>query len=172
MYAWQFAKYQYTARANGWTEFISMQNQISLPYQEELREMVPFCQDSGVGVIPWYACQSGSRVLTEIDLRFALHAGKLTRPWSQQSDTIRAQSLKYNATFQSGQHSEETIKRVEEVAKKRGLSMAAIAFMWTASKCTAPLIGISKIERIQDFAEVIDNDLELTVEEAKYLEEP
>ncbi len=53
MYAWQFAKAQYTARAGGWTPFVSMQNHYNLVYREEEREMIPFCRDQGVGVIPW-----------------------------------------------------------------------------------------------------------------------
>ncbi|MEM6476853.1 MAG: aldo/keto reductase, partial [Pseudomonadota bacterium] len=53
MYAWQFAKAQEAARANGWTPFIAMQNQLNLLYREEEREMLPLCEDEGVGVIPW-----------------------------------------------------------------------------------------------------------------------
>src|SRR5215469_4949737 len=53
MYAWQFAKAQYTADRHGWTRFVSMQNHYNLVYREEEREMIPQCLDQGVGVIPW-----------------------------------------------------------------------------------------------------------------------
>src|SRR3954462_7524485 len=53
MYAWQFAKAQRLARANGWTPFVSMQNHYNLVYREEEREMLPLCADQGIGVIPW-----------------------------------------------------------------------------------------------------------------------
>src|SRR4051795_8354492 len=53
MYAWQFAKAQYTADLGGWTRFVSMQNHYNLIYREEEREMHPLCLDQGVGVIPW-----------------------------------------------------------------------------------------------------------------------
>lgn len=53
MYAWQFSKAQYTARLNGWTRFVSMQNHYNLLYREEEREMLPLCADQGVGVLPW-----------------------------------------------------------------------------------------------------------------------
>ena len=52
MYAWQFAKMLYTADANGWTRFITMQNHINLINREEEREMIPLCIDQGIGVIP------------------------------------------------------------------------------------------------------------------------
>ena len=53
MYAWQFAKMLATQRAHGWTRFVSMQNHYNLVYREEEREMLPFCRDEGIGVIPW-----------------------------------------------------------------------------------------------------------------------
>src|SRR3954462_3089404 len=65
MYAWQFAKAQYTADLGGWTRFVSMQNHYNLLYREEEREMLPLCADLGVGVIPWSP----------------LARGRLTREW-------------------------------------------------------------------------------------------
>jgi len=53
MYTWQFAKSLYLADLNGWTRFISMQNHYNLIYREEEREMIPFCRDQSIGVIPW-----------------------------------------------------------------------------------------------------------------------
>src|SRR3954464_3609397 len=69
MYAWQFAKAQHAADLGGWTRFVSMQNHYNLLYREEEREMLPFCADQGVGVIPWSP----------------LARGRLTRPWGQQT---------------------------------------------------------------------------------------
>ena len=37
MFAWQFAELQMTARAAGWTQFVSMQNHYNLVYREEER---------------------------------------------------------------------------------------------------------------------------------------
>src|SRR5919199_1564773 len=53
MYAWQFAKALYLAERHGWTRFVTMQDHYNLLYREEEREMMPFCIDDGVGVIPW-----------------------------------------------------------------------------------------------------------------------
>ena len=43
MYAWEFARLQYTARLHGWTEFISMQPFYNLLYREEERESKDPC---------------------------------------------------------------------------------------------------------------------------------
>ncbi len=53
MFAWQFAKAQYTADLHGWTRFVSMQDHYNLVYREEEREMIPFCRDQGIAIIPW-----------------------------------------------------------------------------------------------------------------------
>ncbi len=53
MFAWQFARAQHTADLGGWTRFVSMQDHYNLLYREEEREMLPFCLDQGVGVLPW-----------------------------------------------------------------------------------------------------------------------
>ena len=52
MWAWQFASMQFAAERNGWTKFVSMQNFYNAGYREEEREMNPFCQQTGVGLIP------------------------------------------------------------------------------------------------------------------------
>src|SRR3546814_905705 len=62
MYAWQFAKAQYTADLGGWTRFVSMQDHYNLLYREEEREMLPFCADQGVGVLPWSPLARGRQI--------------------------------------------------------------------------------------------------------------
>ena len=49
MWAWQFSKMQHVAEANGWTRFVSMQNQYSVIHREEEREMFGLLADQGVG---------------------------------------------------------------------------------------------------------------------------
>ena len=77
MYAWQFAKAQYTAERHGWTRFVSMQNHYNLIYREEEREMIPQCIDQGVGVIPWSPLARG------------VLAGNRTRRGEKRTDPIR-----------------------------------------------------------------------------------
>ncbi|KAL8644518.1 MAG: hypothetical protein Q9210_007216, partial [Variospora velana] len=47
MWAYQFATMQFVAERRGWTKFVSMQNQYSLLYREEEREMNKFCYETG-----------------------------------------------------------------------------------------------------------------------------
>ena len=52
MWAVQFEQMQFAAEKRGWTKFVSMQNHYNLLYREEEREMIRFCNDTGVGLIP------------------------------------------------------------------------------------------------------------------------
>ncbi|KAJ7512839.1 Aldo keto reductase [Mycena galericulata] len=154
-YAWQFHAMQNYAINNNLTPFISMQNQYSLLYREEEREMFPTLKHFGVGAIPWSP----------------LSRGALSRPLSQQ--TKRGDSDMLRANFYTESAASKTIPtRVEEVAKKRQISMAQVAVAWVMSKdgVTAPIVGTTSLENLADIIGAIH--VELTEEEIKYLEEP
>ncbi|KAJ7279174.1 NADP-dependent oxidoreductase domain-containing protein [Mycena rebaudengoi] len=149
--------YQYYAITNGLTPFISMQNQYSLVYREEEREMMPLLDMFGVGSIPWSP----------------LARGALSRPLAKQTDTNRGSSDVLPSTFYvSSDANKEVVRRAEQVAAKRGISMAQVSVAWVLSKKTvsAPIVGTSSLENLRDIVGVID--VKLTEEEIKLLEEP
>ena len=59
MYAWQFQKMQNLAEKHGWTKFVSMQNHYNLMYREEEREMIPYCRDQNIALVPWSPLAGG-----------------------------------------------------------------------------------------------------------------
>ena len=156
MWTWQFAQAQYVADLNGWTRFVSMQNQYSLLQREEEREMLPFCVDQGIGVIPWSP----------------LAGGKLTRDWEDQG-TARAQAG--NPGARTPRETDDADRKVAEtvaaVAEERGVSRAQIALAWVLSKpaVTAPIVGATKEHHLADAIAAVD--LELSDEEISRLEE-
>ncbi len=155
MYAWQFSKAQYTATLNGWTRFVSMQNHYNLLNREEEREMLPLCADQGVGVIPWSP----------------LARGRLTRDWDTQ--TKRSETDEFGKVLYDTSASDRVIvDRVTEVAAERDLPRAQIALAWMFAKpvITAPIIGATKPEHIDDAVAAVE--LLLTAEEIARLEEP
>ncbi|WP_447647162.1 aldo/keto reductase [Microbacterium forte] len=146
MWAWQFAKAQGVAAQNGWTRFVSMQDQYNLLQREEEREMHPFCVDSGVGVLPWSP----------------LARGRLTREWDE--TTTRTATDAFGATLY---HREEESNRaivdaVARVAEGRGVSRAQIALAWVAqqSAVTAPIVGATKAAHIDDAVAAVSIRLE------------
>ena len=154
MHAWQFAKANYLARAHGWTEFVSMQNFLNLLYREEEREMLPLCQDLGVGVIPWSP----------------LARGRLTRDWDEK--TARSETDEFGKTLYAatGDTDRKVVEKVAEVAKARGVPRAQVALAWVAQKpgVTSPIIGASKPSHLTDAVAALE--LKLTAEEITLLE--
>ncbi|EON69032.1 aldo-keto reductase [Coniosporium apollinis CBS 100218] len=156
MATWEFQTLQNIAEKHGWHKFISMQNYHNLLYREEEREMLPYCFDTGVGVIPWSPVARGA----------------LTRPYNSR-DTKREKTDKFLHNLIRSRENEvdkAIIDRTEEVAKKKGVSMAAVATAWSLHKGCNPIIGLSSKERIEESVENIK--VKLTGEEVKYLEEP
>jgi len=153
MYAWQFSKMQYVAQANGWTPFVSMQNHYNLLYREEEREMLPLCQDLGVGVIPWSP----------------LARGRLTRPWD--ASTARSETDEFGKTLYHPDD-ELIVDAVAKVAEGRGVSPAQVALAWVSSHpaVDAPIVGATKHEHLTDA--VASLDIELTADEVAMLEAP
>ena len=63
----QFEMMQHCAGRHGWTKFVSMQNHYSLLYREEEREVNPYCNYTGVGLIPWVCCTRPCLTLADSD---------------------------------------------------------------------------------------------------------
>ena len=64
----------------------------------------------------------------------------------------------------------KTIKRVQELAEKKGWKMSQVALAWINKRVSSPIIGFSSIDRIDEAIDVRGKTL--TEEEEKYLEEP
>ncbi|MFF4211340.1 aldo/keto reductase [Streptomyces sp. NPDC001796] len=153
MYAWQFSKAQYTARLNGWTRFVSMQNHYNLLYREEEREMLPLCADQGVGTLPWSP----------------LARGRLARDWDETSERSRTDEFG-KKLYQEGDR--EIVEAVASVASERGIPRAQVALAWLLHQDTvaAPIVGVTKPRHIDDAVAAVD--VELTDKEIQTLQEP
>ena len=158
MYAWQFAQMQYAADLHGWTRFVTMQNHYNVVYREEEREMIPYCIDEGIGIIPWSPLARGFVV------------GNRSRT-EKSGETKRAQTDEYAQGLYYQQTDFEVVDRITEIAKERGVSNAQIALAWILHQpgVTAPIIGASKIEHLEDLVKAVD--LKLSEDEMKKLNE-
>jgi aryl-alcohol dehydrogenase-like predicted oxidoreductase len=160
MFAWQFAELQLTARANGWTPFVSMQNHYNLIYREEEREMNPYCVRTGVALTPWSPLARG--ILTGA-YKGGFDAGSTDR--SKGGDRVRTESL------YRGRMDFEIAARVVETATKYGKTPAQIALAWLLSRpgVVAPVVGVSKISQLEQLTDATDIVLEDA--DVAYLEE-
>jgi aryl-alcohol dehydrogenase-like predicted oxidoreductase len=153
MHAWQFAKMLFVAEKMGFSRFVSMQNHYNLIYREEEREMIPFCRDQGVAVIPWSP----------------LARGRLAG--NKRSGTVRGKTDDFSEMLYKQDADEQVIDRVLEMAAFRGVPPAQLALAWMLSKpgVTAPIIGASKPHHLPDALAALS--LRLDDDEIKRLEE-
>ena len=63
----------------------------------------------------------------------------------------------------------DIIKRVQELAEKKGWKMSQVALAWIIQRGTIPIVGFSNLDRLDEAADV--KGKELTQDEMKYLEE-
>ena len=153
MWAWQFAKMQHAAERNGWTRFVSMQNQYSLMQREEEREMFGLLADQGVGCIPWSP----------------LAKGRLARPWGER--TQRSDTDPIGRSF-FGDADRPIAEAVQRVAEARGIPMAQVALAWVLKNpvVAAPIVGATKPHHLPDAVAALD--VQLSDDEIRTLEEP
>ena len=154
MWTWQFAQMQHAADLNGWTRFVSMQDQYSLIMREEEREMLPYCLDQGVGTLPWSP----------------LARGRLTRDWDE--TTARSKGDNFGGTLyrQAEEADRRVAAAVAAVARERGVSRAQVALAWLLHQpaVTAPIVGVTKQQHLDDAVAAVE--LKLSGEELARLE--
>ena len=156
MYAWQFAKTLHLARENRWTPFVSMQNFYNLLYREEEREMLPLCADERIAVLPWSP----------------LARGRLARPWDTETPRIQTDTYGNRLFERSTDSDHKVVEQVGAIAAARGVPRAQVALAWVAQKSgvTAPIIGASKPQHLDDALAALT--LDLTESEIAQLEAP
>jgi 1-deoxyxylulose-5-phosphate synthase len=158
MWTWQFARMISVAREKGLAEFVSMQNFYNLIYREEEREMMKFCADQNIAVIPWSPLARG----------YLAGSGL-----GEKASTVRGRSDQYSVTLGFGSRQDETIRRrVVEVSEKLGVKPAVVALAWVLSKpyVTAPIVGASKPHHLDDAVAALS--LKLDARTIAKLEEP
>lgn len=161
MEAWRFAKMQHIADRNGWTKFISMQPQYNLLYREEEREMLPLCEDQGVGVIPWSP----------------MARGRLTRDWSETTPRTQNDAYALKMYQNTAELDRKVVEVVARIAAERNVPRAHVALAWLLSKSTvtAPIVGATKAEHLATAIDALDFTLsldEIVALEALYMPHP
>ena len=154
MRAWQFAKAQFSAE----TPFVSMQNHYNLIYREEEREMIPQCLDQGIGIIPWSPLARGLLARTAAS--------------SEERATTRGRSDPFRDSLYEPDLDVPVIDRLGEAADDAGVPPAQMALAWLMHKpgVTAPIVGATKLEHLEDALAAAE--LTLTEEQIERLEEP
>jgi 1-deoxyxylulose-5-phosphate synthase len=161
MWTWQFSRMIAVARERGLAEFASMQNYYNLVYREEEREMMKFCADQGIAVIPWSPLARG----------YLAREGQVAL--GEGASTVRGRTDAYPRALGLGSRQDEAIRRrLGEAADKYGVKPAVVALAWVLSKpyVTAPIVGASKPHHLADAVAALE--LKLDPRTIAKLEEP
>ncbi|MGD0330593.1 MAG: aldo/keto reductase [Nitrososphaeria archaeon] len=167
MWTWQLSKALYTSEIRGFEKFTSMQDKWNLLYREEEREMIPLCKDQNIGVIPYNPVAAGL-----LSGRYS-EGGRIE---IGRNDLMRLQpdyrlAGVYRKPYVDPPENSEIVRRVAEVAKTKGVKPVQIALAWLFKKgATAPIIGTSKPEHVQEAVESVD--ISLSEKDIAYMEEP
>ena len=158
MYAWQFAKAQFTAGLHGWTRFVSMQNHYNLVHREEEREMIPFCIDQGIGVLPWSPLARGFLM------------GNRTR--ERGGETVRANSDGFAHSMYYSDADFDIAECVGKLAERLGIARPTLVLAWLLQKpgITSAIVGTTKVDHLDEI--VAATRIRLSSDEMAYIEQP
>ena len=152
-FAWQIAKANEIAKANGWEQFISVQGHYNLIFREEEREMAKYCRLENIAMTPYSA----------------LASGRLARPLGATSRRLEEDAFAKGKYDRTAQEDAQIIRRVEQIAGERGVTMTEVSLAWLLTKVTAPVVGATKKHHVDGAVAAVE--LTLTPEEILWLEE-
>lgn len=156
MPAWRFCDMLHIAERDGLSRFVTMQGHMNLLYREEEREMVPLCNERGVGLMPWSP----------------LARGRLARPWGAASERETSDEYGHLLYNRSALADREVVDRLAVVARKVGEPMSAVALSWLLHRHpgATPIVGIKRVEQLDDACRALT--VELDPQDLESLEEP
>jgi aryl-alcohol dehydrogenase-like predicted oxidoreductase len=133
---WQIADADWTARTAGHSPFISAQNQYSLLHRAVEDEVVPACEQFGLGLLPFFPLDSG------------LLSGKYQRGTTPPEGTRLAQE-RYQRWLDGADW--DTIEALTAYGKERGHSLLDVAIAGLAARpaVSSVIAGATTAEQVR-----------------------
>jgi 1-deoxyxylulose-5-phosphate synthase len=148
----------------GLARFDSVQPRYNLLFRQIEREMLPFCAEDGVGVIPYNPIAGG------------LLSGKHSRsapPPEGTRFTLGWAGAMYQERYWN-EHAFDAVEALRKLADQAGVNLVTLSVAWVlANKAiTAPIIGASRPEQLDDSlaaaAYALDADLKRQLDEVTH----
>jgi aryl-alcohol dehydrogenase-like predicted oxidoreductase len=136
--AWQIAEAQWTAKTEHLTPLISAQNQYNLLVRNVEAEVLPACEQYGLGMLPFYPLASG--FLT----------GKYRQGESAPSDARLAGGGRMAERTLTDRNF-ASLQKLESFTERQGHSMLELAFAWLAAHppVSSIIAGVTKPEQVE-----------------------
>ena len=149
--AYQVARAVGRSEAQGLVRFDSVQPRYNLLFRQIERELLPLCREEGIGVIPYNPLAGG------------FLSGKHRRetgPTPGTRFTLGNAAKRYQDRYW---HEREfaTVEALRPLAAEAGISLTRMAVAWVLAHpaVTAPIIGASRPEQLDDVLPAVDKDL-------------
>lgn len=140
--AYQVARAIGRSEAMGVVRFDSVQPRYNMLFREIERELLPLCLEEGIGVIPYNPIAGG------------LLSGKhnpAAGPEEGSRFTLGTAAQRYQDRYwHEGMF--ETVEQLRPIAQEAGMSLPQMAVAWVMANpaITAPIIGASRPEQLED----------------------
>ncbi|MEU0549727.1 aldo/keto reductase [Micromonospora sp. NPDC005979] len=160
---WQLQKAALLTQHLNLTPIVTLQPQYNLLAREIEFELVPVCENEGIGILPWSPLGGGWL------------SGKYRRDTTPTGATRLGENPERGVEAYAGRNGQErtwqVLDAVGQVAKDLGASMSAVSLAWLAARSavTSVILGARTTEQLDD--NLTAADLVLTDEQMRLLDE-
>jgi aryl-alcohol dehydrogenase (NADP+) len=151
-FAYQVARALGRSEVLGVARFDSVQPRYNLLFRQTERELLPLCQEEGIGVIPYNPLAGGF-----LSGKHRREAG----PTAGTRFTLGRAAARYQERYWR-EREFETVEALRPLAAEAGMPLARLAVAWTLAHpaITAPIIGASRPEQLDDILPATEKSLD------------
>ena len=156
--AWQVCEANWTARANSFAQFVTVQPEYNMLNRTIEQELVPFCHEYNIGILPFYPLASGFLTGKYREGEPMPEGARLTGNQRAQANTLTEKNF-------------AMLGKLTTFAEERGHPMVELAIAWLLanSAVSSVIAGATKNEQVT--ANVKAADWTLTPEEMTEIDE-
>jgi aryl-alcohol dehydrogenase-like predicted oxidoreductase len=142
--AWQLARANAIAELRGWTAFVTIQPHYNLLERAIERELLPYCDASGVGILPYFPLAGGF-------LTGKYRRGEPAPPGSRGASSPGVQRYMTDAHY-------ALIERLTGWAEERGHTLGELTHAWLLAhpRVCSVISGATSPEQVADHARAAD----------------
>ncbi len=142
---WQLQKAINLSRQHGWDPFVCLQPLYNLLDRSTEWELIPVCQNEGLGVIPWSPLRGGW-------LSGKYRRGMAEPPQNTRIEKAKAMGWSESWTNYNNEHTWTVVDTLLAVAGETGKTPAQVAINWLLQRpgVTAPIIGARTLQQVED----------------------
>jgi aryl-alcohol dehydrogenase-like predicted oxidoreductase len=153
--AWQIVQAQWAAEKRGRERFMCEQPPYSMLIRSAEKDVLPVCEQYGMGVIPWSPLAGGWL------------SGRYNKGGDSPADSRRAQMLpsRYDMSLPGNQAKLEAAQALGELAQEAGLTLIemALGFVTTHPAVSAAIIGPRTMEQLESQLPALETKLSADV---------